>query len=320
MRTLLGFTAVAVCFIGVALQYMLGSKDVRQQALQACSMLEEQSLQQQCIANSLNHNVSIESSQPSEVSEHRAAWSPLVLLAVVLAAAVLLLRQDGNDLHHRFVADGQPKGVHSAQCWGKLHCRKHAWAQGTQCAMLCRLLAGVLRLDMERYGGLTPWSVLTYKVDVWFSSHPFSKLILLLVLTLSLIILGGISLFLVSGHDLYNSVWAAVAGAGEVQPGSRQLRHSRVRGGADHSLHVGRMQGMAWSSFKALHHGGHGVHVAWLPMIAVPHDNYRSAGLDWTFFEHAQHQIAVRLVSLMISIGGMLITALLLGIVSGGEG
>jgi hypothetical protein len=42
------------------------------------------------------------------------------------------------------------------------------------------------------------------------------------------------------------------------------------------------------------------------------------AGLDWTFWdEEAADDLSVRFISLLISIGGMLITALLLGIVSG---
>jgi hypothetical protein len=43
------------------------------------------------------------------------------------------------------------------------------------------------------------------------------------------------------------------------------------------------------------------------------------AGFDWKFSEEAvDGGIMMRMMSMMVSIGGMLITALLLGIVSGG--
>lgn len=58
------------------------------------------------------------------------------------------------------------------------------------------------------YGGLLLWSQ-------WFWGHPYSKLILLGVLTLSLIAFGSVGLYVVAqSGTLYDTLWASVAGVG----------------------------------------------------------------------------------------------------------
>ena len=100
--------------------------------------------------------------------------------------------------------------------------------------------------------------VLAYKIDLWFSTNKYAKVLALFFFTVLLVAVGSLALFSVSDVSLYEAFWGSLAGV----------------------------------------------------------------GIDWTFSEGFSASsgllsIIGRLVSMMISLGGLLVTALLLGIVSG---
>ena len=49
--------------------------------------------------------------------------------------------------------------------------------------------------------------LLAYKIDVWFSTNPYSKTLSLLYLTLALVYLGGLGIYAVSGESVYDAFW-----------------------------------------------------------------------------------------------------------------
>eukprot|EP00803_Ostreobium_quekettii_P011333 evm.model.scf_769.2 EVM.evm.TU.scf_769.2 scf_769:22581-30531(-) len=100
-------------------------------------------------------------------------------------------------------------------------------------------------------GSHPPSKVLAYRVDCWLSTQKYSKALSLLFLTLVLAVLGGLAIFVVSGANLYNALWDAVAGL----------------------------------------------------------------GYDWTFASNSEG-ILTRIVATIISVGGLLVTAVMLSIVS----
>lgn len=109
-------------------------------------------------------------------------------------------------------------------------------------------------------GSLPPSKLLAYRIDCWLSTQRYSKAISLFFLTLVLVILGGLAIFAVTGTNLYDSLWGALAGV----------------------------------------------------------------GIDWTFAEYAGERpgftgILTRVVATIISVGGLVVTALMLSIVSGEE-
>lgn len=184
------------------------------------------------------------------------------------------------------------------------------------------------------------------QVDHWFSSHPLSKLLLLLVLTVSLITLGGLSLFAASDHSLYDATWAAVAGAGlnwsfwDGAGAAAATDHQHLCGimaGIMPFKHLLRMSVRLLTCIQASKQAAK----TWLlccplPFGPSPFDSHallvatldasrmcymlRAAHAFWPLVpvSYAGDHLMVRVVSLLISVGGMLITALLLGIVSGG--
>jgi len=48
---------------------------------------------------------------------------------------------------------------------------------------------------------------IAYKVDVFFSGHPYAKLLALLLATIILIASGGIALYVVSGSGFLEALW-----------------------------------------------------------------------------------------------------------------
>ncbi|KAK9820268.1 hypothetical protein WJX72_008313 [[Myrmecia] bisecta] len=104
-------------------------------------------------------------------------------------------------------------------------------------------------------GSIVAVCLLAYRVDAWFSTNAYAKILSLLYLTLALIYLGGLGLYAASGVSLHDAFWQAVAGA----------------------------------------------------------------GIDWTFADGDDDKgpsFLARLMAVGVSTGGMLITALMLGIVS----
>lgn len=46
-----------------------------------------------------------------------------------------------------------------------------------------------------------------YRLDTWFSTNAYSKTLTLLYITVALVYTGGLGLYAVSGHSLYNAFW-----------------------------------------------------------------------------------------------------------------
>ena len=106
--------------------------------------------------------------------------------------------------------------------------------------------------DRLKIDGQPLSKLLAYRLDIWFSTHSQSKVIVLLMLTTCLVLAGSAGLLCASGEPLYDELWTALAGA----------------------------------------------------------------GIDWQFAGETHRSTPERVVAALISVGGMLITALMLGIVS----
>lgn len=155
----------------------------------------------------------------------------------------------------------------------------------------------------KRFRHVNFWRQLAYRLDIWVTNSPYSKPLLLLYLTLCLIFGAWIALYVVGDATAYDSFWAAVAGAGLDWTFS------------DSALpDTGPYEACNASAADASHgHGGASMQGAKAPqtcgMAEVPHS------LD-PVMSPLMRATLVRVVGLLVSIGGMLVTALLLGIVS----
>lgn len=113
-----------------------------------------------------------------------------------------------------------------------------------------------------------------------FSKNEWSKIVALLGLTLALIYLGGLGLYTISNRPMHEAFW-------EVMPFPVFSRSAFCPSSPESE----------WNLLQAV----------------------AGAGFDWKFSEEAvDGGFLMRVMSVMVSVGGMLITALLLGIVSGG--
>lgn len=123
-------------------------------------------------------------------------------------------------------------------------------------------VARFMHIDLNSMQGASLYNLVAYRMDFWFSTHPYSKILALLWMTCVLIFLGSIGMYLVGRASMYDAFWAAVEGVG-----------------------------INWSF-------------------------YDEDGADAADGGYAS--LRMRLMALVVSIGGTMVTAMTLGLVSDG--
>eukprot|EP00798_Chlamydomonas_sp_ICE-L_P010276 gene10275-8198_t len=146
--------------------------------------------------------------------------------------------------------------------------------------------------------------IISYQMDQWLSTDPASKQITILFgVTLSLIIGGCLALFAAGENSFYASFWSAIAGAGlDWQSSEADTLFVRC---------VSLMLSIAGILVTAVLLGLVSARID--SRVRLP---AWTGGLAWQSRE--ADTLFVRCVARMLSIAGMLVTAVLLGLVSGG--